>query len=60
MKAYRVEQEVLTYDRGLFDGYRTVGYYANKTKAEEVAKERNNHRGLTDGKATIEEIEIIE
>lgn len=58
MTIYRVYSERLTYDRGLFEGYRTVGYYANKAKAEEV--KASIKPDIVTGKAYIEEIEVEE
>lgn len=58
MTIYRVYNETLTYDRGIFNGYETVGYYANKAKAEEV--KASIKPGMVTGKAYIEEIKVEE
>ena len=61
MTVYKVEITKLTFDRGAFDGYELVGYYANKEKAEKVAEERYaNRNGVVEGKTVITEIEVIE
>lgn len=59
MKIYRVEIEKLTFDRGAFDGYKLVGHYTNKEKAERIAEEVYNNRSkVVEGKVKITEIEV--
>lgn len=59
MKIYRVEIEKLTFDRGAFDGYKLVGHYTNKEKAERIAEEVYNSRSkVVEGKVKITEIEV--
>lgn len=59
MKIYKVEIEKVTFDRGAFDGYKLVGHYTNKEKAERVAEERYNNRNkVVEGKVVITEIEV--
>lgn len=59
MKAYKVEIEKLTFDWGRFDGWRLLGYYTNKDKAERTAKEAYENRNHIDtGRTRITEIEI--
>lgn len=61
MRIYKVEITKLTFDMGAFDGYKLIGYYANKEKAEKVAEERYaNRNGVIEGKTVITEIEVIE
>jgi hypothetical protein len=57
--AYKVEIEKLTFDMGIFNGYKLVGYYTNKAKAEKIAEERYNTRNrVVEGEIRITEIEI--
>lgn len=59
MKVYKVEIEKLTFDRGAFDGYKLVGHYTNKEKAERIAEEVfNNRNKVVEGKTYITEIEV--
>ena len=59
MKAYKVEIEKLTFDWGRHDGWRLLGYYTNKDKAERTAKEAYENRNHIDtGRTRITEIEI--
>jgi hypothetical protein len=59
MKAYRVEIEKLSFDYGRFEGYKLIGYYTNKEKAERIAKERYENRcKVVEGETQITEIEI--
>ena len=59
MKAYKVEQERLSFDWGRFEGWDLVGYYFKKEKAEAIAKERYENRcKVVQGKVKITEIEI--
>ncbi len=59
MKAYKVEIEKLTFDWGRHDGWRLLGYYANKEKAERIAKEAYENRDhIITGEPRITEIEI--
>lgn len=59
MKIYKVEIEKLTFDRGMFNGYKLVGHYTNKEKAERIAEERYNNRNwVIEGKTYITEIEV--
>ena len=59
MKAYKVEIERLTFDWGRHDGWRLLGYYTNKEKAERIAKEAYEKRDKIDtGKTRITEIKI--
>ncbi len=59
MKVYKVEIEKLTFDRGAFDGYKLVGHYTNKAKAERIAEEVYNRRNkVVEGKVYITEIEV--
>jgi hypothetical protein len=59
MKIYKVEIEKLTFDRGIFDGYKLVGHFTNKAKAERVAEEvYNNRNKVVEGKTYITEIEV--
>lgn len=59
MKVYKVEIEKLTFDRGMFDGYKLVGHYTNETKAKRIAEERYNNRNcVVEGKVHITEIEV--
>ena len=61
MKVYRVKIEKLTSDWGRFDGWRELGYYVNKAKAEEVGKDfSDSHNHIDFGKVKIDEIEVIE
>jgi hypothetical protein len=59
MKIYKVEIEKLTFDRGAFDGYKVVGHYTNKEKAERIAEEVYNNRcKVVEGEIRITEIEV--
>ena len=59
MKIYKVEIERLSFDMGVFQGYELIGYYANKDKAEKVAKEAYEKRCPIDrGETKITEIEV--
>lgn len=60
MTAYRVYFENLTYDRGLFDGFITFGYFATREKAENMKEkiEAEAKHDITVGKVFIEEILI--
>ena len=59
MKAYKVEIEKLSYDWGRPEGWRLIGYYTNKDKAEKTAKEAYANRNHIDtGRTRITEIEI--
>ena len=59
MKMYKVEMKKLTFDMGLFDGYKTIGYYTSKAKAERIAKERYENRNkIVEGKTYVREIEV--
>ena len=59
MTVYKVEIEKLTFDRGMFDGYKLIGHYTNKAKAERIAEERYNNRNcVVEGKTHITEIEV--
>lgn len=60
MKAYKVEIEILDWEKGFFiDGYQLIGYYTNKEKAEKIAKEAYENRCEVDrGETQITEIEI--
>lgn len=59
MKAYKVEIEKLSFDWGRFEGYRLIGYYTNKAKAERIAKKEYENRCKIDtGETKITEIEI--
>lgn len=61
MTVYKVEITKLTFDMGAFDGYKLVGYYANKDKAEKVAEERYANRSkVVEGRTVVTEIEVIE
>ena len=61
MKIYKVEIASLSYDWGRFEGWRLLGYYTTKAKAEQVAKEAYENRCPIDtGKAQITEIEVEE
>ena len=59
-KAYNEREIVkLTFDWGRHDGWRLLGYYTNKDKAERTAKEAYENRNHIDtGKTRITEIEI--
>jgi len=59
MKIYKVEIEKLTFDMGMFDGYKLVGHYTNKKKAEKTAEEVYNNRDkVIEGETRITEIEV--
>ena len=59
MKAYKVEIEELSFDWGRFEGWKLIGYYANKEKAEKIAAEAYENRcKVTAGETRIEEIDI--
>lgn len=59
MKAYVVKKDTCTYDRGLYNGTKVVGYYLNKAKAEEVAA--TIKKGITNYRdGYVEEIEVEE
>ncbi len=59
MKVYKVEIEKLTFDMGRFDGYKLVGYYTNKKKAERIAEETYNNRSkVVEGETKITEIDV--
>jgi len=59
MKAYKVEIERLSFDRGNHIGWKLLGYYTNKEKAERVAKEAYENRCEIDtGETRITEIDI--
>ena len=59
MKAYKVEIEKLSYDWGRPEGWRLIGYYTNKDKAEKKKKEAYANRNHIDtGRTRITEIEI--
>lgn len=59
MKIYEVKIEKLTFDRGLFEGYKLIGHYTNKVKAERIAEEKYNNRNkIVEGKVYITEIEV--
>ena len=59
MKIYKVEIEKLTFDRGIFNGYKLVGHYTNKEKAERIAEEvYNNRNQIVEGEIYITEIEV--
>ena len=59
MKMYKVEMKKLTFDMGLFDGYKTIGYYTSKAKAERIAKERYENRSkIVEGETYVREIEV--
>ena len=59
MKAYKVEIEKLSCDWGRFEGWKLVGYYTKKKKAERMAAETYANRNHIDtGRTRITEIEI--
>jgi len=59
MKAYKVEIEKLSCDWGRFEGWKLVGYYTKKNKAERMAVEAYANRNPIDtGRTRITEIEI--
>lgn len=59
MKAYKVEIEKLSYDWGRPIGWKLVGYYTNKEKAERMAAEAYENRNYIDtGRTRVTEIEI--
>lgn len=59
MKAYKVEIEKLSWDWGKPEGWKLLGYYTNKDKAERIAKEAYENRNYIDtGRPLITEIEI--
>ena len=59
MTVYKVEIEKLTFDMGRFNGYKLVGHYTNKAKAERIAEEVYNNRNcVVEGKTRITEIEV--
>ena len=58
MTIYEIKQARLTLDRGMFNGYENIGYWANKETAEKVAE--NLPRTMTRGKVIITEIEVNE
>lgn len=61
MKIYKVEIEELDYDWGRHEGWKLLGHYINKEKAEKVAKEAYENRCPIDtGEARIIEIEVEE
>lgn len=57
-KIYKVTTDKLTFDRGLYDGTVTIGYYLNKETAERVAEK--HPETLTNTAARVEEIEVNE
>ena len=59
MKAYKVEIEKLSYDWGRFEGWKLVGYYTKRKKAERMAVETYEKRNkLVTGRTRVTEIEI--
>lgn len=59
MKIYKVEIERLSFDMGVFQGYDLIGYYADKSKAEKVAKETYEKRcPITEGETKVTEIKV--
>lgn len=58
MTAYRVYFENLTYDRGLFNGFITFGYFATRERAENMKEKIEAEHDITVGKVFIEEILI--
>ena len=59
MKIYKVEIEMLSYDNGRFEGWKEVGHFTSKAKAERVAKEAFEKRCKVDrGETRIIEIEV--
>lgn len=61
MKAYKVEIEKVTFDRGLFEGWEVVGYYVNKDKANKIAENAYKNRNkVVQGEVRITEVNIEE
>lgn len=58
MTIYKVQQILLDFFDGRFDGYEELGYYANKEKAEWV--KANTERDPMHGEVEIIEIEVNE
>lgn len=59
MKAYKVEIEKLTFDWGRPIGWKLVGYYTNREKAERMAVEAYQNRNYIDtGRTRVTEIKI--
>ena len=59
MKIYKVEIEKLDFERGLFQGWLTTGYFANKEKAERMAKEDYENRDpVVRGKTRVVTIKV--
>lgn len=58
MTAYRVYFENLTYDRGLFNGFITFGYFTTRERAENMKEKIEAEHDITVGKVFIEEILI--
>ena len=59
MTIYKVYAEHLSWDRGAFDGYQTIGYYTTEAKAEAV-REAADYSNMVTGKAFVEAIEVEE
>lgn len=61
MKVYEVRMEVLSSDWGRFEGWKTIGYYISKAKAEaEAEKAYTNRCKIVEGKTEILEHEVEE
>ena len=58
MKIYEVSYIELSYDKGLPEGTKVLGYYLNKATAERVAAE--NPATWLNRAATVREIEVNE
>lgn len=59
MKAYKVEIEKLSSDWGRFEGWKLIGYYTNREKAERMAAEAYYNRNYIDtGRTRVTEIKI--
>ena len=61
MKVYEVKMEMLSSDWGRFEGYKTIGYYASRAKAEaEAEKAYANRCKIVEGNVEIVEHEVEE
>mgnify|MGYP003291432453 CR=1 FL=1 len=59
MTIWKVEIEELTFDRGLFTGYKELGYWKDENKAKDYADKYYNSRcKITEGKIKITPIKV--
>ena len=58
MKIYKVEQEILSFDWGRFEGYEEIGYFDSKEKAEAAKAEAEAKKSIVRGEVEITEITV--